>query len=707
MKKSTLLACLWLAASHVFAQNQLTVSDVRNSWVVRQGTIEAATLSLRPQGLYMECGLYLTFSAQGASFNTFGDSLEVVLNFTLPEGSTVHDSWLWVGDDIVQARILDRWSATNIYEGIVKRRQDPSILTKKSATQYQLRVFPMHKNSTRRVKITWLQPLNFKKNQTELALPYHILQASKNVVPQLNLLVWTDDRFKKPAIAGNPSIAFAPKSDPQLGSYSSASISSNFYSEGSALRLSSPFRDGFYLSAFDDGNEQFYQMALQPRYFLPTAPPRKVAVLLDYSAVANAPSQAALLDAAKNELLNSLDSTDSFNLFFSNLLIGKAANHWLPAHPDTIQKVFTGLQNPISSYSNLMPLLQTGVAWVQAYGADGEIVLATNSSQVSELTQANELLHDFETLLVPAVPVHVVNFNQSTYPYIWLGGTYYYASSYFLYNLAGISGGICHQTLNTQTLANAFSKCFSELENTLESFDLSVEAEGGFCYGEFGIGQGSSLLQLDRPFVQLGKFVGGAPFYIELNGLQDNQLIHFEVEIPASGIVPADTLLRDAWYGRYLQALETEQQTQNVINTVLFNSLRERVLSKYSAFLCLENQDWICEECVDETQTTTTEDLNATRDSTLTAQPNPFADRTTIVVQMPSATKIVGQPTLEIFDATGRLVRLFDLSLQSGQARMEWDGTALSGGEAAPGVYVAMLKMNGQTRTLKLVKVRP
>ncbi|MCC6283395.1 MAG: hypothetical protein IT262_22510 [Saprospiraceae bacterium] len=53
----------------------------------------------------MECGLYLTFSARSVTFGTYGDSLEVVLNFTLPEGSFMHDSWLWVGDDMINAGI--------------------------------------------------------------------------------------------------------------------------------------------------------------------------------------------------------------------------------------------------------------------------------------------------------------------------------------------------------------------------------------------------------------------------------------------------------------------------------------------------------------------------------------------------------------------------------------------------------------------------
>lgn len=56
------------------------------------------------------------------------------------------DSWLWIGDEISKAMILDKWTASSIYENIVKRRKDPSILTKMSDLQYELRIFPMAGN---------------------------------------------------------------------------------------------------------------------------------------------------------------------------------------------------------------------------------------------------------------------------------------------------------------------------------------------------------------------------------------------------------------------------------------------------------------------------------------------------------------------------------------------------------------------------------
>ncbi|MBL7828577.1 MAG: hypothetical protein JNJ57_18225, partial [Saprospiraceae bacterium] len=142
MKKITrsfVLLCLLFANYSMFGINSLRVGDPRFSWSTQQGTIEEAVLSIKPNGVYWEYGLYLTFSSRGTTYDA-NDSLEVVLKFELPANAIVHDSWLWINDDISKALILDKWTASTIYESIVNRRQDPSILTKTSATQYELKV---------------------------------------------------------------------------------------------------------------------------------------------------------------------------------------------------------------------------------------------------------------------------------------------------------------------------------------------------------------------------------------------------------------------------------------------------------------------------------------------------------------------------------------------------------------------------------------
>ena len=702
-----LLFCL-LLCMHGTSSAQLTVADVRQTWATRQGTIESATLSVRPKGLYMECGLYLTFSAQGATFNTNGDSLEVLLKFNLPEGSTVHDSWLWVGDEISKARIFDRWTASAIYEGIVKRRSDPSILFKNSATQYQLQVFPMKRTNTRRVKITWLQLATIGQEKTTLDLPFDLLKYSLTPLSKFNLLVWTNDRFKVPSLLNQPNTYFEEVEDTIDGGYFYRTIlNSNQFTSDVKLAFASPLRNGYYLAAGASEGEQFYQLAVMPNYFIPGSRGRKVALCLDFHAGNTyGLTTEQILIAAKNTMLNNLITRDSFNLFCSGLTIRKAADRWLPADPDTIRSAFNLLAGQLAQYSNLPNLLPFSIEWVKAHGNEGTIVLATNGYQFGNLQASNTFLLDVLSVTPSTISINSLNYCDNPYIYFYLNGTYYYANSYLLSTLAAQTKGAyvkaAFSTAQSPNFAPGLESLFNNIGTNTNTFDINLSPKDGFCYARLNVSNNGPLVNLDRSVLQVGKYFGSAPFNLAVGGVLEDQIFISNVEVPESEIETIDTLSREIWYGKFVQTLEAEQQTNPTINNILFNSLNNRVLSRYTAFLCLEDSSYYCDNCTDETQLISTDELS-TSDSLVNVYPNPFETRTTIQIKAMFASN--EHPTFEIYDLKGRLVYIFNLSTGVPEQKIEWDGQALSGSETPAGVYFGLMKMKDRTVVIKLVKI--
>ncbi|MEK6552193.1 MAG: hypothetical protein AABZ54_01915, partial [Bacteroidota bacterium] len=68
------------------AQSTLEVLDPQQGWPRYKGTIEEATFSVIPNGLFSQVSAYLTFSSRGTNFNSSAQ-LEIIMNFDLPEGS--------------------------------------------------------------------------------------------------------------------------------------------------------------------------------------------------------------------------------------------------------------------------------------------------------------------------------------------------------------------------------------------------------------------------------------------------------------------------------------------------------------------------------------------------------------------------------------------------------------------------------------------
>jgi hypothetical protein len=687
---------LLLPSFSIFAENTLRVGDPRNAWWTEWGSIEEATISTKPIGAYIECGLYLTFSAKGTQWNNKPDSLEITFRFELPEGALVHDSWLWIGNDIIKGKILDRWTASAIYEGYVRRRTDPSILFKNGVNQYELKVFPMAGNQKRRVKISYLVPARWSREKIYASLPTGLLKASR-YTPKVVVLAWQNDHGKAPVFPALPGVL--RNQNPTQPNVLQANINNGIYP--SDITYDSPAQKGYYLSTFGEGQEGFYQVSFLPSFLANTQTRKKLAFLFDYDAAGGSTDIPMLLNAAKAYLHEHLDMSDSFNLILSNLNIRRVSDQWIPASYANIEAAFASAQNQISTYSNLPALLVNGIQFIKQRGSDGQLMVLSNASQFSGLQAANTLLSDIQSQMGSnLIPIHAVNYYSKNVIYSYINGSYYYGNAYFLSTLSSITKAN-YQGMTNQSLNTALSTVFNNLEVNIEAFDFHTKLNDGFCYGRFHPDGEKDAVFPNRPIVQIGKYKGEFPFKVEISGELNSKVVHGEISVPKSEVIQGDSLIREMWFGHYINLLETGSQQSNIIREIIETSIKERVLSRYTAFFCPEDTSLICEQCIDETKITNTTTA-ILPDSTLMAWPNPFSDQVTISIEYPQTRDKNAQ--LDIMTIDGRLIQTFALQLSEGKATLQWNGRDTDGAQAPAGVYLAMLKTGSQMKVLKLVK---
>lgn len=704
--KTTILSCLLLLFTFSgFSYTQLRVGDPRNSWYTSQGNIEEASLTIRPKGLYMEYGLYLTFSAKGSYWTSPQDTLEVTLNFDLPENAIVHDSWLWIGKDIIKAKLLDKWTASTVYENIVKRRRDPSILMKQSATQYELRVFPMAGNQTRKVKITYLMPLKWSKSNVSASLPTDILNSSYYKPSVFPIFTWTNNEWKLPSIVGDPDIKFVAKKDTTFGDYQEALIPSSIYEKNNNLKIafSAPLENGIYFSPYQQSTdgEGIYQLAIFPDQFFNATVSKKAAILVDYDASNSTITSKDLLNSIKNEMLVNLSVKDSFNLLFSNLSIKRYSNKWVAASKENIETAFNSLNNPLSSYSNLGALLNEGIDFVMKNGNNGKIILISDADQYGDFQVSNTLVNDLVKLMNPKIPIHIADYQSVNYPYYYNNGQTYFGNDYFYINLSRMTLGSYHTIRNNSSLSEIISGAFRFLGGSINSFDMHTSMKTGFCYSRYSLNVESNVAYVNDAILQVGKFKGEFPFLIEVSGEYNNEIFSQVIEIPKPESIYNDSIVKTVWAGKYIQKLESGIQSNDIINEIIYASLSERVLSKYTSFLCLEDTNYICNNCQDESKLTDARDLAADKDSLLVF-PNPFTDKVTISLMCPDPGDV---KELSIVDVTGSLIYQFNLGeLQQGKNVISWNGTSARGDKVKPGVYLLVYKTSTNSQTIKIIK---
>ena len=85
--------------------------------------------------------------------------LEGVFYFPLPQDASISGFGMWIGDELVEADVVEKQRAREIYETILRERRDPGLLEWTGGNIFKARVFPIAAKSEKRIKITYTQVL--------------------------------------------------------------------------------------------------------------------------------------------------------------------------------------------------------------------------------------------------------------------------------------------------------------------------------------------------------------------------------------------------------------------------------------------------------------------------------------------------------------------------------------------------------------------
>ena len=124
--------------------------------------------------------------------NTTNATLEGVFYFPLPAGASISGFGMWIGDELVEADIVERQRARQIYEDILRRRKDPGLLEWEGGNLFKARVFPIFPHSTKRIRIRYTQvlPLQGRTFRYQHALRSELLRSKP--LRELNVVVRVD-----------------------------------------------------------------------------------------------------------------------------------------------------------------------------------------------------------------------------------------------------------------------------------------------------------------------------------------------------------------------------------------------------------------------------------------------------------------------------------------------------------------------------------
>ncbi len=121
--------------------------------------------------------------------NHTGRPLEATYIFPLPKGGTVSDFYLYVNGKKTKGELLEKNQARNIYEGIVRRMQDPGLLEYLERDLFKCRVFPVPAKGEQRIEITFTHLMPYEGGLVHYSYPMRTDRASSRTIQDFTLSI--------------------------------------------------------------------------------------------------------------------------------------------------------------------------------------------------------------------------------------------------------------------------------------------------------------------------------------------------------------------------------------------------------------------------------------------------------------------------------------------------------------------------------------
>jgi len=342
-KKSRLFTfIIFLLTTQGYSINTLTVQDP-TIYGSKPGFIDQATLIIEPHGGFTEQSLYLKYSDHQQYPGK--DKIEIVHRFELPQGAVINDLWLWIGDSVMQAIMMDTWTARAIYDSIVDIKRDPAFLTKKG-NQYELHIYPLKSGDFRKIKMNYIIPTSWRGNQATSTLPFGLLNSSNSTTKSLDILFRTQENvWGQPFIVEQADLEFESLIDtagyffkhcriPDISSFSYLNI-----------KYQTDFQNGYFFKSNQIKNDpSFFQIGIYPKEFFnlkSDSTSKKYIIGLDLCGLYNK-KFSFIIPKIKSVLESCLTGEDYFQL----LVVGagqyqKVTDVWLDGTTSSITAALT------------------------------------------------------------------------------------------------------------------------------------------------------------------------------------------------------------------------------------------------------------------------------------------------------------------------------------------------------------------------------
>lgn len=719
-----LLAVIFSTAA--FSQNYLRILDP-DDWSALStnepgweeyndhGMFKDITIVTSPQGIYTQVEIFVTIAQVEPLW--WGDFAEAIWQFDLPPQTIVHDSWLWVGEDIIKADVVDYWTALATYEDIVDRNQDPSFFYILPDGRYEIRIFPIEIDFDRRIKLSFLVPAKWSANEVTTNLLGNLFNSTDYPIEEAGIAMIANDEWGVPNLIINEEVV--PMTETTVGGsgqtlhYHAIEGDLLAYAEKLEMSWDAPFTDNShsFIHTYEDNGEQFYQLAYVPdwteSYQDPN--PENVLFLVDYEASKTTISIEDIKQNLQAILGEHFSSQDTYNVAVATTsgIVFLDEIDWLSADLTLNQNLAAILE--LQDTSNLQLLLQEGLAWATARGDANKLYLLAANDDYYYPPVAENVFASLNTASLPALSFNIVDYQNENISVVYYENEVYMGNGY-LYGL--LNNAFAQSTLIVPatagiSLVEVLTDFFPSIELEAGTVDFNVNLANGLCYERYTLSSSTMNAENRGILLQTGKYLGDFPMEVEgYLVTEDNHFTTINTSLSEEDVLMGDTLMREIWYGKHLPQLMGEASSNADREAIIDLSITERILTPLTAFLALEPEQGgePCISCLynnGEIILIATDDKFDLDNIEITVSPNPVMDQA--VIRLPFAEGIDTKDwSAQVYSTQGALMATLTAPVVSDN-QMEWTWRIDS--KASAGIYYCRITSPYGEKTVKIVVV--
>jgi Ca-activated chloride channel family protein len=512
--------------------------------------------------------------------NNFGRDIEGTYIFPIPEGASISEFALFMGDKRVPGEILDSAQARRIYEDIVRRLKDPALLEYMGRNLFQARIFPIPANGERRIQLSYTEVLKSERGLVKYLYPLNTEKFSAKPLQEVSLAARIDSQVPITNVYSPSHKVSVRKDDP---THATAGYEeTNVKPDKDFVLYYSLSQDTIGLSFLNgegaDGN--FFMLLASPRYA-----PEKEKVLnknlvfvLDSSGSMNGPKIRQAKDAAKF-IINHLDDKDRFSIIdfddgvslFAPELVSADA-----AHRDRALKFVDGVED--SGGTNINEALLQAMKMMPPGDRPSYVLFLTDGQPTVGITAAQDILRN----------VGQANTLKSRLFVFGLGDD---VNTELLDKLSTENRGASVYVGENEDLEVAISSYYEKISSPLLA-DLSLSFKGIEVSNVYpqtlpDLFKGSQL-------VMIGKYKGSGPVTVTLSGKVGQDKKTFVLENQKLAKDAAANFLPRLWatrrIGYLLEELRLRGQNKELVDEITRLGLKYGIVTPYTSFLVTEGE---------------------------------------------------------------------------------------------------------------------